>query len=62
MPPLGWRFRKDSIFLTFGEEFCAGLVVREKDIVLSFGSHSDSRCYIATLGRDDVAALFAPSG
>ena len=46
-------------FLTFGEEFCAGLVVRPDDVVLSFGSHTDSRCYIATLGRDDVAALFA---
>jgi hypothetical protein len=47
-------------FLTFGEEFCAGLVVRAGDVVLSFGSHSDSRSYIATLGKDDVAALFGP--
>ena len=47
-------------FLTFGEEFCAGLVVRPEDVVLSFGSHSDSRSYIAALGRDDVAALFGP--
>jgi len=48
-------------FLTFGEEFCAGLVARPDDVVLSFGSHSDSRCYIATLAREDVAALFGPT-
>ncbi len=48
-------------FLTFGEEFCAGLVAREDDVVMSFGSHNDSRCYIATLGREDVARLFGPS-
>ncbi len=47
-------------FLSYGEEFCAGLVVREKDVVLSFGSHNDSRGYVATLAREDVAALFRP--
>jgi hypothetical protein len=47
-------------FMTFGEEFCAGLVVRQDDVVLSFGSNNDTRSYIATLGRSDVLALFGP--
>jgi hypothetical protein len=49
-------------FLTFGMEFCGGLVVRRNDIVLAFGSHNDSRSYVATLDREDVAELFKPAG
>jgi hypothetical protein len=47
-------------FLSFGIEFCAGLVARDTDIVTSFGSHNDTRAYIATLAREDVEHLFAP--
>ena len=49
-------------FLTYGIEFCGGLIARDDDIVLSFGSHNDSRAYVATLSRDSVAAMFAPAG
>jgi hypothetical protein len=45
-------------FLTYGIEFCGGLAARPVDIVLSFGSHNDSRAFVATLGRDAVAELF----
>jgi hypothetical protein len=45
-------------FLTFGIEFCAGLVAREDDVVMSFGSHNDTRAYVGTLARTEVERLF----
>ena len=47
-------------FLTFGIEFCAGLVARENEILISFGSHNDSRSYLASLARDEVDSFFGP--
>ena len=47
-------------FLSFGIEFCAGIAARDKDIVMSFGSHNDTRAYIATLAREDIEHLFSP--
>ena len=49
-------------FLTYGIEFCGGLIARADDVVLAFGSHNDSRAYVATLGREAVAGLFSPAG
>ena len=45
--------------LTVGVEFCAGLVVRANDVVLSFGSHNDSRAFLATLSHEDVGHWLA---
>ena len=39
-----------------------GLIARADDVVLAFGSHNDSRAYVATLGREAVAGLFFPAG
>jgi hypothetical protein len=45
-------------FMSIGIEFCAGLVVRENDILMSFGSHTDSRSFVASISRADVETFF----
>ena len=54
------QISKPFHFLSFGIEFCAGLAARESDVVMSFGSHNDTRAYVGILAREDVERLFAP--
>ena len=45
--------------LTIGVEFCSGLVTEGDDVLLSFGSHNDSRAFVARLSRADVNSFFS---
>jgi hypothetical protein len=54
------QISKPFHFLSFGIEFCAGLAIRDDKVIMSFGSHNDTRAYVCTLSRGDMEQLFSP--